>query len=569
MSRFKAVISSSSSIIEAIRKMSASPENNYIAGISVIVDDQGRVSGVLTDGDIRRGLSKGISIDESVEMIANFNPVMVTFSDSVSHMKSELIRISRKRDIDYKKYSSVILVDESGKLYDVVEISTILEPDVSEKIIAVYGMGFVGLTLAATLANSGFIVLGIDTNKAVVDSLKNGIPTFHEEGLESLVSSLLKKRQISFTSNSDEDADIHIVSVGTPISDNSKPDNSFIIDVSRTISRKLKTGDLVIFRSTVPVGTIRHLVLPILEESGLVAGKDFLVSFAPERTVEGNALEELRTLPQIIGGLDQESYEESARVFTRITNTIVEAESLEAAEMVKLLNNTFRDVVFSFSNEVAKICDELNINSFKLIEAANEGYPRNRIPAPSPGVGGLCLSKDPYLYTNPHVDLSYKPILGLASRKINSSGHQYVYKKIEDFCKLTSKNIKSLKIFLIGLAFKGEPETSDIRDSMSMSLVEILPARDNIYIKDFVVSSDDIFSTGCHCVESIEDGFHEADVVLVMNNHHMNRQFNISSVIDKLNKPALFFDGWNMFNQSEIENTGHVYYSTMGYLSSK
>ena len=569
MARFKSVIKKNCKIIDAVRKMSSSKDNNYIAGVAVIVDDENKVIGVLTDGDIRRGISKGISVDDNVEVIANFQPMMLSYSNVNSEMKSELIRLSRKRKLDYRKFTSIIITDDNDALYDVMELSSILEPDISEKIVAVYGMGFVGLTLAATLANENFLVVGIDTNDSVVNNLKKGKPSFYEEGLESLVSSLLKSKQIYFTSDSTENADIHIISVGTPIDENDRPVNTYIVEVTETISKKLKSGDLVIFRSTVPVGTMRNIIIPILEKSGLVVGVDLFVSFAPERTVEGNALEELRTLPQIIGGYNHESYEESARLFSRITNTIVEASSLEAAEMVKLLNNTFRDIVFSFSNEVSIICDELNINAFKLIEAANEGYPRNKIPSPSPGVGGLCLSKDPFLYTNPCANINYKPVLGNISRSINTQGPQYVLNKINEFCEITSRDINSLKIYLIGLAFKGAPETSDIRDSMARLLVEILPNKEMIYIKDHVVPESLINDAGCQYVEEIEDGFNDADVVLVMNNHYLNKHFNVSIELEKMSKPSLFFDGWNMFNQTEIENIDGVYYATMGYLSKK
>ena len=569
MAKFKTIIKKDCKIIDAVGKMSSSEDNNYIAGIAIIVDDEERVIGVLTDGDIRRGISKGVLLDEQVDVIANFKPMTLRSVSTKSEMKAELIRLSRERNIDYHKYNSVVITDESNRLYDVIELTQILEPDISEKIVAVYGMGFVGLTLAATLANENFLVVGIDTNESVVSNLKKGKPSFYEEGLESLVSSLLKSKQIYFTSDSTENADIHIISVGTPIDENNRPVNTFIIEVTETISKKLKAGDLVIFRSTVPVGTMRNIIMPILEKSGLVVGIDLFVSFAPERTIEGNALEELRTLPQIIGGYNHESYEETARLFSRITNTIVEAESLESAEMVKLLNNTFRDIVFSFSNEVSMICDELNINTFKLIEAANEGYPRNKIPSPSPGVGGLCLSKDPFLYTNPCANINYKPVLGNISRSINTQGPQYVLNKINEFCNITSQDINSLKIYLIGLAFKGAPETSDIRDSMARLLVEILPNKEMVHIKDHVVHESVINDTGCQYVKEIEDGFDDADVVLVMNNHHMNKHFNVSIELEKMSKPSLFFDGWNMFNQTEIENIDGVYYATMGYLSKK
>jgi nucleotide sugar dehydrogenase len=248
----------------------------------------------------------------------------------------------------------------------------------------------------------------------------------------------------------------------------------------------------------------------------------------------------------------------------------VEVESLEAAEMVKLLNNTYRDLVFSFANEVSKICDDFNINAFKLIEAANEGYPRNPIPMPSPGVGGICLAKDPYLYTNPYMSSgNYRPILGEASRSINSNGHSDVLSKIRKFCKLTGKDLDGIKILLIGVSFKGLPETSDIRESIATKLIRSLPNATNIRIKDFVVTNEEIAALGCQPVDDLINGFNGADIALIMNNHPFNCRFNMADAFSKMNKPFMVFDGWNMLNQKQIESFPEAYYATLGYFTKR
>ena len=193
----------------------------------------------------------------------------------------------------------------------------------------------------------------------------------------------------------------------------------------------------------------------MLETSGLIAGKDFYISFAPERTVEGDALNELRSLPQVIGSYDKQSLELTRSLFLKITNSIVEVDSLEAAEMIKLINNTYRDLVFSFSNEVSLICDELNINSHSLIACANEGYTRNPVPLPSPGVGGICLTKDPFLYTNHFKQQNkYKPCLGTTSRTVNDLAYRSIYNKVEYFARRLNKTPDQLDILVIGMAFR-------------------------------------------------------------------------------------------------------------------
>jgi len=566
---FSSIVSLETPIIEAINLMGSSDLNKYIAGVAVVVDDNMHVIGIVTDGDIRRGLGKGSSIDQPVSAIANLSPILVNAKLNRQQMRQDIIRQAKQRQSDYMKYQQIILVDDEGKFRDLILLSEIFDHQIEDRIVAVYGLGFVGLTLASVLANTGLLVVGVDSNPDVIGKLQQGQPTFFENGLKSLLDSLSQTNPIHFTSNPDEaNADIHIVCVGTPVDSNKSPDFSYVIQASETIARNMKKGDLVIFRSTLPVGTSRHLIIPILEKSGLKAGADFFVSFAPERTVEGNALEELRVLPQIIGGFDKTSCEVTAKLFSRITNTIVEAETLEAAEMVKLLNNTYRDLVFSFANEVSRICDGLNVNAFKLIEAANEGYPRNPIPMPSPGVGGICLAKDPFLYTNPYGGSSeYRPILGEASRSINASGHLDVLGKIEKFCEMTGKDIDRIKILLIGLSFKGVPETSDIRESIATKLIWALPKASNIRVMDFVVDKEEIAALGCQPVEDFMSGFNGADVALVMNNHPLNSRFNMAEVFKLMGRPFMVFDGWNMFNQRQIESFPGAYYATLGYLT--
>lgn len=569
MSEFKGLITRDIVIKEAIKKMTGSAENKFIAGLAVVVDENNKVTGVLTDGDIRRGISKGISIDSKIEEIANFNPIMVNKNLAKNQMAKDIVAQCAKKNKSYMKYSKIILINDDGTFYDVILASDIFDDLIENKTVVIYGMGYIGLTLATVFANADLSVIGIDKSKDIIENLKRGKPHFFENGLESLLNSTLQNNSINFETNSDDvNGDIYIVCVGTPFDKNNKTaDLSSINLVSEEISKKLKTGDLVIFRSTVPIGTIKEKVKPVLEKSGLTAGEDFYLSFAPERTIEGKAIEELYLLPQIIGGINKKSTELTAKLFSKITKTIIEVDTLEEAELVKLINNSFRDLVFSFSNEVAFICDYYNINAFKLIDSANEGYKRNPIPKPSPGVGGMCLVKDPFLYSLSKSVFNDKAALGVISRKINSYGATYVYNKITDFCGITKKDLKDLKIFIIGIAFKGMPETSDIRDSVAVDLINMLPVQKNIFVKDFVVGKKEIENIRCNYVENINDGFKDADITLVMNNHYKNNQINLIDAFKYVKNPFLFFDGWNMFNQDEIEKNKNCFYSTMGYIT--
>lgn len=569
LTRFQALVERAVSIREAIALMGSSPTNKFMAGVAVVVDGERKVIGVITDGDIRRGISKGVSLEEPVERIANFNPLLIDATHSRAQIRKDLMEEARRRKSHYFKFNKLILVEPDGKLHDVIPLSDVLSPPIEEKVLAIYGMGYVGLTLAATFANAGIPVIGIDISEPLISQLNTGTAPFYEKGLDSLLSSLAQSNPIRFSTDPRlHPADIHIVTVGSPVLADGTPDLSSVESASRTIAAILKREDLVIFRSTVPVGTMRRIVLPILEKSGLACGADFRLVFAPERTVEGKALDELRSLPQIIGGFDKASSDMAGTLFGQITNTIVEVESLEAAELVKLMNNTFRDLVFSFANEVAQICDAYNLNAFALVHAANEGYPRDRIPLPSPGVGGICLSKDPFIYTHPIDPLPKAPVLGVASRSINRAGAAYVIGKLQAFCNRTGKPLESLRILVLGLAFKGMPETSDIRGSVALDLIEKLPVRKNILVKDYVVTQAQIEALGCTAAgNDLAAVFSQIDAVVVMNNHYLNNRFNFVQALRRRNGPMLFFDGWNMFDQREIENLPGVHYATMGYMT--
>ena len=565
--RFTSSVNHKSTIRNAMSKMGASRENKYHAGLTVVVDENGVVVGVITDGDIRRGVAAGIEIDDSVMKAANLNPFTLV-AESIDLREQYKSQLS-KHNIESGKLTRVILVDDKGQLYDVID-SVSLEIDNRERAtIAIYGMGFVGLTLAATFANVGFKVIGYDLNHQIIASLKDGKPTFFERGLETMLNSPTVKNNVIFTDNKNEvDAIIHIVSVGTPIDESGLPNLVAISLVTEFIKSRLKQHDLVIFRSTLPVGTMRSVILPILESSGLLVGVDFELAFAPERTVEGNALQELRTLPQIIGGYDKQSARSASNLFRNISNLVIEVDSLEAAELAKLMNNTYRDLYFAFANEVSNICAELNLNAFRLIKAINSGYPREQIALPSPGVGGPCLTKDSILYSNPYLENIEMPILGLASRSINSGGPKYVFKLVQKYCKNFGFEIEDLRILIVGVAFKGEPETSDIRDSVSIELIKLLPNQANIKVKDFVVASSELRKLNLALSESnLEDSIADSDVVLFMNNHRLNSEFNIINALNRTKDRKLFFDGWDMFDQEEIENNRHVIYATMGYMT--
>lgn len=440
------------------------------------------------------------------------------------------------------------------------------DTNLNKKQICVVGMGYVGLTLALTLSDTGFGVVGIDKREKVVKNLRQGKTHFYEKGLEQILRRELGKGFKFLTFLEKSISSIYIVAVGTPVEENKKPRFDDLKEATQSLGRVLKKGDLVILRSTVPPGTMRNVVLPILESfSSLKGGEDFYLAFAPERTIEGAALTELRTLPQVIGGINKKSSLYAANIFEKITSKIIIVNNLESAEMVKIINNLYRDVNFAFANEIALVCDKFNIDAVEVINAANFGYSRSNISAPSPGVGGYCLTKDTYILKEAAIEKGYSPQLINCARRINEQMPNYVVAQIEKFFKKHNKNFETAKIFLMGFSFKGRPDTSDIRFSPTIDVLNKIKSKiPNIYGYDPVVEKETVEHLGV-VYSSAEDGFRDADCVVVMNNHPSFESLDVLRYLETTNRPSFFIDTWRLHAPEKILKVKHVDYSNLGF----
>lgn len=425
--------------------------------------------------------------------------------------------------------------------------------------ICVIGMGRVGLTLALSLASAGFKVTGVERDGGIVASLNRGQPHFYEKGLEALLKKCLNHNLIIGQKVMDKSSDAYIISVGTPIDKKSKkvilqP----LIRAAEEIAGHIKEGDTVILRSTVPVGTTRNTVLPLLKKHA----ERFYLAFCPERTIEGRALLELKELPQIVGGLDEDSVDKAVGIFSKITATTVRVESLEAAEMIKLIDNTYRDVNFALANEIALVAERIGLNAAEVIKAANLGYHRNNVPLPG-FVGGACLAKDPHIFHDCSGEFGYAIRLAKLAREVNESLPWHVAEKLKAELSGLGKDIAEAKVLIAGIAFKGQPENDDLRDSPALDLVECLAngcGCKKIYGHDFVISPEEMTKAGIKPC-SLPDGFKDADCVIFANNHHKYYDLDINSLIALMHKPAVFYDGWHIFDPNEIRAIEGVIYS--------
>ena len=293
------IASPADSIDYVVRQMAKKSRKVDHPGLAVILNKDNVILGVITDGDIRRAYASNVSFSNPVSEIMTKNPIIISSDIPKDKVAKEVIRMVQLNGMhNSESVHHVLLSDDNGRLIDIVNfLDTLQGQNGVVKKVAIFGMGYVGLTLAVSLANKGHQVLGLDIDKDLIKELNKGKPHVHEVGLMDMLKINIHHKKISFAIDiGGVNHGVYIVAVGTPLDSNGKPSLSALNDVLEIISSVLKKGDQVVLRSTVPVGTTREIVIPYLElKSGLKAGTDFYVTFAPERTIEGNAMHELKS----------------------------------------------------------------------------------------------------------------------------------------------------------------------------------------------------------------------------------------------------------------------------------
>ena len=329
------------------------------------------------------------------------------------------------------------------------------------------------------------------------------------------------------------------------------------------IATKLKAGDLVIMRSTVRLGTTRDVVLPILQRAGV----PFDIAFCPERTVEGQALAELRLLPQVVGATSFDARVRAARLFNCITPTVVQVHSVEVAEMIKLIDNTFRDVTFAFANEVAAMCEAADINVIDVINGGKLGYARTNLPLPGP-VGGPCLEKDPHILMGSLRAYGFEPEMVATARRLNEDQPAWAVARIKAFTDTLPALSQSPTIVLMGLAFKGRPATDDLRGTMAKHiLLELRRHYPKAHFRgyDAMVSEEQIRSGfAIEPMPTMEAAMDGAHLVVIANNHPGFQSMPLEQLAERLARPSLIYDFWNNFDSRDLALPDSVRYASLG-----
>lgn len=343
---------------------------------------------------------------------------------------------------------------------------------------AVVGLGYVGSCVAAELAARGLDVVGVDTNARLVQEFNAGHTRLEEEGLADLVADGVAAGRLRATTDyaSVRDVEVVLITVGTPVREDGSLADKQLRGACSELSNHIRQGQLLVLKSTVPPGTTRGLVLPLLQGSGLIGGVDFGLAFSPERLAEGTALAELRSLPIVVGGLNDDSAQKAAEFWRASFGVeVIPMHTLEAAEIVKLADNWWIDLNIALGNELAKFSALFGVDVLEVIAAANsipKGKGHVNILLPSVGVGGACLTKDPWMVWHSAREQGLEILTAPAGRQVNASMPEYTAQLAIDELTKLGKDPAASKVAVLGLAFKNN--TGDLRATPTVGAVAAL-----------------------------------------------------------------------------------------------
>jgi UDP-N-acetyl-D-mannosaminuronic acid dehydrogenase len=427
--------------------------------------------------------------------------------------------------------------------------------------VGVVGMGYVGLTMAVALARKGFTVHGVDASPAVLAALTEGRAHVFEPGVEEGLAAFRGDRlRVGATLPAGE-LDAVMICVSTPANPVTHvPELENLRAAARHVAERCGPATLVIVRSTVPVGASRHVVLPELTARW---GAGARLAFAPERTIQGQALRELEELPQVVGGVDAPSRDAAGALFARITRRIVPVGSLEAAELVKLVNNCHTDLIYAYGNEVALMAERWGLDPLEVIRAANLDYPRPDLARPG-YVGGGCLSKDPYILMSAARAAGYTPWLVGQARALNEHLPIRVAERMVAMVREARGSAEGARLAVLGWAYKGWPPTDDMRGAPITVMLPIFRAAGlDLRGHDYLVAPEVIRGLGATPV-SAEAAWEGADAVLVITNHPEYAKLDLPARLSAMHRPAVLFDSWRILDEEAARRAG-VRYAGIGY----
>ena len=381
--------------------------------------------------------------------------------------------------------------------------------------IGIIGLGYVGLPLAVEFSKAGFAVTGIEIDKDKVRMINRG-ECYIRDVKQSELEELVKNNRLEATQDFSvlKDMDAIIICVPTPLRKTKDPDISYIMAAGEEIAKNLHKGQLIVLESTTYPGTTREIILPKLARRKFREGKDFYLAFSPERTDPGNKIYTIRNTPKIVGGITKKCTSIAVTLYEQIIDEVVPVSSTESAEMVKLLENTFRIVNVGLINEIALICDKLKLDTWEVIDAAAT-KPFGFMPFyPGPGLGGHCVPIDPHYLSWKLKALNfYARFIELAG-EINIKMPEFLVSKIDAALNEREKSIKGSRILILGIAYKSN--VADARESPALDVIRLLKERGGrvVYNDPYVPQVE-----GLKSIPLTESSLRNADCVVITTDH--------------------------------------------------
>ena len=439
--------------------------------------------------------------------------------------------------------------------------------------IVVIGMGYVGIPMAVILADvDGFYVTGIQRRSQrsgwKIDWLNQGKNPYEgeEPGLDELIERVVKNGKFKVTDKYDDvhDADYILIDVQTPVDDEKIPRYASLLDVSQKIAKHMKKGVTIILESTVAPGTTDNVVQPILEEdSGLKRGVDFFLVFSFERVMPGKLIEYITDFPRVIGGGCQEANKRAKFLYGKVVKKELQVTDTLTAELTKCIENAYRDVNIAFANEMALLCEDFNRNIFEIINLINYRHDR-MMHFPGSGVGGHCLTKDPWLllygfnkYTERFNEAKIKIIPD--ARKINDFMPYHMIELMENVFRDSHRLVDNIKVALLGVSYKAN--TDDTRNTPTENIVKVLRSRYHSHNIEYI-AHDPFVHERDYRLTRLTNNFNEAitnaDVLMFTTNHSEYYNIDLDDLKKKVRTPIII-DGRNIFEKKLVEEKGFTY----------
>jgi len=423
--------------------------------------------------------------------------------------------------------------------------------------LVVVGLGHVGLTTATMFAEAGFQTTGVDIKREIVATVSSGKSHIKEPVLDELLGKSIKEGRLQATMNTVQamkEADIGIVCVQTPVTESREPNQTYLQEACEAIAQGLSEEKLIVIESTVAPGTTKKLVANTLEKgSGLKCGEDFWLVHCPERIAVGNAISDFVENARIIGGFDPEGTEVAVELFKTVTKGEILTTDCTSAEIAKVAENTFRDVNIAFANELALICEQMGVDVMEVVRLANT-HPRVNIHKPGCGVGGPCITKDPYLLLHAIKEGNFRSKIVEPSRELNDYMPDHTVRLLVRALKKAGKDVKTSKIAVLGVAYKGEVD--DARNSPAERIIDQLKKL-SAEISVFDPYCKESF--GAKKAKDIIDAVKGADCIIIVTDHIMFKELKLGKIKALMNENPVIVDGRYVVNPAKARNEGFIY----------